>query len=104
MHIRILWIGKTRNRCLESLCTDYLNRTQRFVSCDVAEVPELSRRRSLHGEDLRSAESSEIEKRVSETARVVVLDADGTELSSRDSAPSGTTEKNRGNLTPCRLH
>ena len=41
MHIRILWIGKTRNPCLESLCTDYLNRIQRFVSCDVAEVPDL---------------------------------------------------------------
>jgi len=96
MHIRILWIGKTRNPCLESLCTDYLNRIQRFVSCDVVEVPDLSRRRSLHGEELRSAESGEIERRVSEMARVVVLDAEGTELSSPDFAGWFQKERNRG--------
>ena len=96
MHIRILWIGKTRNPCLESLCTDYLNRIQRFVSCDVAEVPDLSRRRSLHGEELRSAESGELERRVSEMARVVVLDAEGTELSSPDFAGWFQKERNRG--------
>jgi len=50
----------------------------------------------LHGEELRSAESSEIEKRVSETARVVVLDADGTELTSLDFARWFQKERNRG--------
>lgn len=40
MHLRIIWIGKTKNDHLRALVDDYLSRLKRFVRCDVTELRE----------------------------------------------------------------
>jgi 23S rRNA pseudoU1915 N3-methylase RlmH len=47
MHIRFLWVGKTKNSSMKSLLSDYLERIRHLVPCEVVETRDLSRRRSL---------------------------------------------------------
>jgi 23S rRNA (pseudouridine1915-N3)-methyltransferase len=96
MQLKILWIGKTRNRLLSSLCEDYLERMQPMVSCEVIEIRDLSRARGLRGDRLKSAEGDEIGKHVREFGRLVVLDERGTEFSSRDFARWFQKEQRQG--------
>jgi 23S rRNA (pseudouridine1915-N3)-methyltransferase len=74
MKVRVVWIGKTRNRELSSLIDDLLERTQRFVSLDVTEI-----RDPKTGNDLRqlAAEEERLLEALDSNDRVVVLDAQG---------------------------
>ncbi len=96
MHLKIFWVGKTRNRLISTLCEDYLDRLQRMVSCEVVQIRDLSRGRGLRGAHLKSAEGSEIAKHLPESARLVFLDEGGTELSSGDFARWFQKEQNQG--------
>src|SRR5437867_11804101 len=96
MQLKILWIGKTKNRLLSSLCADYLERMQPMVSCEVVEIRDLSRARGLRGDRLKSAEGDEIGKHIREFGRIVLLDERGTELSSREFARWFQKEERQG--------
>jgi len=74
MKVRVVWIGKTRNRELASLIDDLLERTQRFVSLDVTEI-----RDPKTGNDLRqlALEEERLLESLDANDRVVVLDAQG---------------------------
>lgn len=96
MQVRILWTGRTRSRPLELLCSEYLSRLQHTIPCSVDEVPDLSKRRNLRGKERQHAESEAIAKRLSEGARVVVLDERGAELTSQEFAAWFQKELNRG--------
>jgi 23S rRNA (pseudouridine1915-N3)-methyltransferase len=40
MHLRLIWIGKTKNKHLRALITEYLARLEIFVKCEVVELRE----------------------------------------------------------------
>ncbi|MDT5294553.1 MAG: rRNA (pseudouridine1915-N3)-methyltransferase [Acidobacteriota bacterium] len=40
MHLRLIWMGKTRNEHLRALTGEYLKRLSRFVRCEVTELRE----------------------------------------------------------------
>jgi 23S rRNA (pseudouridine1915-N3)-methyltransferase len=40
MHLRLIWLGKTRNEHLRALAGEYLKRLSRFVRCEVTELRE----------------------------------------------------------------
>ena len=82
MQLVLLWVGKTRNPHLRSLCDDYLERTRRLVRCEVVEIRDPGKGRALKGPDLRNAEAREIAHRIREGSRVVVLEAGGREFTS----------------------
>ena len=75
-------MGKTKNPWIDSLVVDYLKRTRRMTACEILEMPDLSRKRGLRGEQLKIAESAEIEKTIGEKCRKVFLDDKGTQFSS----------------------
>lgn len=74
MKLRILWIGKTKNKELARLMDDFLERLRRFVPVDVTEL-----RDPKTGDDRRqlAVEEERILTALDAGDRVVVLDAAG---------------------------
>lgn len=73
MKLRVLWIGKTKDRHLAHLVADYSSRAARFLPLDIVEVKEPrvdeSKRQQAEGEKmLATLDSSD---------RVIVLDPGG---------------------------
>ena len=83
MKLRVVWIGKTRNRELSALIDDFLERLRRFVSADITEV-----RDPRTGSDKRqlAAEEERLLEALDSDDRVVVLDANGQCWSSQQLA------------------
>jgi 23S rRNA (pseudouridine1915-N3)-methyltransferase len=82
MKFRIIWTGKTRDARLRALIEDYAERLSHFVRCEVTELKELGRTDKA-GIDKET-------KRISDGLRpgslTVVLDAEGSELTSPELA------------------
>jgi 23S rRNA (pseudouridine1915-N3)-methyltransferase len=74
MKVRVVWIGKTRNRELASLIDDFVERLQRFVPVEITEV-----RDPKTGNDFRQlmAEEERLLATIDSNDRVVVLDPEG---------------------------
>lgn len=88
MHLRLIWIGKTRNEPLRTLIEDYLARIRHFVRCEVTELRESGARTEREG---IADESQRIIGALRSDAVVVLLDITGREWSSTDLA--GEVEK-----------
>lgn len=88
MHLRLIWIGKTRNEPLRTLIEDYLARIRHFVRCEVTELRESGARTEREG---IADESQRIIGALRSDAVVVLLDIAGREWSSTDLA--GEVEK-----------
>lgn len=67
-----------------------------MVSCEVAEVPDVGKRRALRGASLRAAEGTEIEKLLGDRSIVVALDEKGRQFGSAEFASWFESEQNRG--------
>ena len=79
MHLRLIWVGKTKNEHLRALVEDYLGRLRRFVRSEVTELRESSARTEREGiED----EGRRIIGALHRDAFVVLLDVEGREWSS----------------------
>jgi 23S rRNA (pseudouridine1915-N3)-methyltransferase len=96
MHIKFLWVGKTKNSAIKSLLLDYMERIRHLVPCEVIETRDLSRRQSLRGADLIAAEGEELARHVPENGRLVALDETGSQFTSRDFARWFESEQNSG--------
>jgi 23S rRNA (pseudouridine1915-N3)-methyltransferase len=79
MHLRLIWVGKTKNEHLRALVEDYLGRLRRFVRSEVTELRESSARTEREGiED----EGQRIIGALHRDAFVVLLDVEGREWDS----------------------
>ena len=79
MHLRFIWVGKTKNDHLRALVDDYLKRLGRFVRCEITELRESKLRGVNQGiED----ESKRIIGALRPNGAVVLLDIEGRESSS----------------------
>lgn len=88
MHLRLIWVGKTKNEHLRALVNDYLGRLRRFIRTEVTELRESSARTAREGiED----EGRRIIGALHRDAFVVLLDVEGREWSSSQLA--GEVEK-----------
>ncbi len=96
MHIKIIWVGKTRNLPIRTLSADYLERIRRLVACDVLETRDISKARGLRGADLLRAEGIEILRLLPEDGRTVILAESGTQLTSIEFARWFENEQNHG--------
>ncbi|HEX8921835.1 MAG TPA: 23S rRNA (pseudouridine(1915)-N(3))-methyltransferase RlmH [Pyrinomonadaceae bacterium] len=88
MHLRLIWVGKTKNEHLRALLEDYLGRLRRFVRSEVAELRESSARTEREGIE---EEGRRIIGALHRDAFVVLLDVEGREWSSTELA--GEIEK-----------
>jgi 23S rRNA (pseudouridine1915-N3)-methyltransferase len=96
MQIKIFWVGKTKSESIRNLFDDYLSRIRHMVSCEIVETKDLSKRRSLRGAELLTAEAEEIARFLGDNSRIVALDEKGKEFSSAEFARWFDAEQNRG--------
>lgn len=96
MQIKFLWVGKTRSSSIRSLYEDYLERIRHWIPCEVVEVRDLSKRRSLRAEELIADEGAEIAKHIPKSGTLVALDETGTQFSSSAFARWIESEQNSG--------
>jgi 23S rRNA (pseudouridine1915-N3)-methyltransferase len=96
MHIRFLWVGKTKSPSIKSLLSDYLDRIRHFVPCDVVETRDLSKRRSLDSAGLVEREGEELARHLPERGRIVALNENGNQFTSPEFARWLDAEQNRG--------
>jgi 23S rRNA (pseudouridine1915-N3)-methyltransferase len=88
MHLRLIWVGKTKNEHLRALVEDYLGRLRRFIRSEVTELRESAARTEREGiED----EGKRIIGALPGNAFIVLLDVEGREWSSTQLA--GEVEK-----------
>jgi 23S rRNA (pseudouridine1915-N3)-methyltransferase len=88
MHIKIVWVGRTKSEALRSLTNDYLHRLTKFVRCEVVEVRESA---ASADEGIKNEEATRILNVLSQNATVIVLDVEGRQWSSHELA--GQIEK-----------
>jgi 23S rRNA (pseudouridine1915-N3)-methyltransferase len=88
MHLRLIWVGKTKNEHLRALVDDYLGRLRRFIRSEVTELRESSARTEREGIE---EEGRRIIGALHRDAFVVLLDVEGREWSSTQLA--GEIEK-----------
>ena len=83
MHLRLIWVGRTRSEPLRMLVDDYLKRLARFGRCEITEL-----REAASGD--RKAVLETEGKRIIEALRpdsfVVLLDREGQQWSSEELA------------------
>ena len=96
MQIRLLWIGKAKNSPIRYLLMDYLERIRHMVACEVIEVRDDSKRRSLRKAGLVADEGIRLARHVPEHGRLVVLDEKGKQFTSPDFARWFESEQSRG--------
>lgn len=96
MRIRILWVGKTKNRLIGALAADYLDRICRMVPCDVVEVRDPAKGRVLRREDAISAEEAELTSSLAAVGKLVALDERGREFTSAEFSRWLEKEQNQG--------
>jgi 23S rRNA (pseudouridine1915-N3)-methyltransferase len=96
MHIKFLWVGKTKNLSIRSLLSDYLERIRHLVPCEVVETRDLTKRRSLRPAELIAGEGEELLRFVPESGRLVALDETGKQFMSQDFARWLESEQNAG--------
>jgi 23S rRNA (pseudouridine1915-N3)-methyltransferase len=96
MHIKFLWIGKTKNSSVQSLVSDYFDRVRHLVPCEIIEARDLAKRRALRPVELIKAEGEELGKLIPDSGRLVALDEKGTEFTSQGFSRWLSSEQNTG--------
>ncbi|MCA1591257.1 MAG: 23S rRNA (pseudouridine(1915)-N(3))-methyltransferase RlmH [Acidobacteria bacterium] len=74
MHLRLIWVGKTRNEHLRALVGDYLKRLSRFARCEVVELRESA---SADERICLEEEGKRIVGALASDALAVLLDVEG---------------------------
>jgi 23S rRNA (pseudouridine1915-N3)-methyltransferase len=96
MHIKFVWIGRTKNSSIKSLVSDYRERVCHMVSCEIVEARDLSRRRQIRSAELVAAEGEELARHVPAYGRLVALEETGIQFSSLDFARWLESEQIKG--------
>lgn len=82
MTITLVLVGKTDNRHLEALITDYKKRLSFFVKFEVIIIPDLKKKKNMEIELQKEKEGELILSKISISDFVVLLDENGDEYSS----------------------
>ena len=96
MHVKLIWVGKTRSPSLRALAADYLERLRHLIPCDIAEAKDAQRGSTRTRGQILSSEGAAIAKLLRADSRVVILEDTGTQLTSPDFACWLEKEQNQG--------
>ncbi len=78
------------------MLADYLDRVRHMIACEVVEVRDVTKRKSLRAADLIAAEERKIARYLPKYGRLVVLDERGTQFTSTDFAGWLESEQDSG--------
>ena len=82
MNIKILTIGKTDNKALQSLIDDYTKRLSFYIKFDLEIIPDIKNVKNLSESQQREKEGELILAKLTSTDQLILLDEKGTTFSS----------------------
>lgn len=82
MNIRLLAIGKTDNKSLQTLIDDYTKRLSFYVKFDLELIPDIKNVKNLSEAQQKEKEGELILSKLSATDQLILLDENGTTFSS----------------------
>ncbi|MBK8682794.1 MAG: 23S rRNA (pseudouridine(1915)-N(3))-methyltransferase RlmH [Bacteroidetes bacterium] len=96
MQITLIAIGKTKDKHLIALITDYVQRINRYSKFIIKELPDIKNAASLNTESLLKKEAELLLKNISPNDSVVLLDSTGKQNTS-DTFAKFIAQKQVGN-------
>ena len=82
MNIKLLAIGKTDNKALQSLIDDYTKRLSFYVRFEMVELPDIKNVKSLSESQQKDTEGELILSKLTPTDQLILLDENGKNFSS----------------------
>ncbi|HLO73105.1 MAG TPA: 23S rRNA (pseudouridine(1915)-N(3))-methyltransferase RlmH [Flavobacterium sp.] len=82
MNIRLIAIGKTDNKDLQSLINDYTKRLSFYVKFDLEIIPDIKNVKNLSESQQKEKEGELILSKISATDQLILLDENGKTFSS----------------------
>lgn len=86
MNILLLTIGKTKTRYLNEGISEYLKRLKRYVSFEIAELPDVKNAGRIGREEQKTAEGELLLSKLNPSDHVALLDERGKEFTSMEFA------------------
>ncbi|HBO28395.1 MAG TPA: 23S rRNA (pseudouridine(1915)-N(3))-methyltransferase RlmH, partial [Leeuwenhoekiella sp.] len=80
MNIKLLCIGKTDDRNLETLILVYTNRLKHYVNFELEIIPDLKKTKNLSEEQQKEKEGELILNKITPQDQLILLDENGKEL------------------------
>ena len=84
MNIKLLAIGKTDNKALQSLIDDYTKRLSFYIKLDLEIIPDIKNVKNLSESQQKEKEGELILAKLTSTDQLILLDEKGTTFSSVD--------------------
>jgi 23S rRNA (pseudouridine1915-N3)-methyltransferase len=84
MNIKLLTIGKTDNKALQSLIDDYRKRLSFYIKFDLEIIPDIKNIKNLSESQQKEKEGELILAKLTATDQLILLDEKGTTFSSVD--------------------
>jgi 23S rRNA (pseudouridine1915-N3)-methyltransferase len=82
MNIKILTIGKTDNKALQSLIDDYTKRLSFYIKFDLEIIPDIKNVKNLSESQQKEKEGELILSKLTPTDQLILLDENGTTFTS----------------------
>jgi 23S rRNA (pseudouridine1915-N3)-methyltransferase len=82
MNIKLLAIGKTDNKALQSLIDDYTKRLSFYIKFDLEVIPDIKNVKNLSESQQKEKEGELILSKLTSTDQLILLDENGTTFSS----------------------
>ncbi len=103
MKIKLLQIGDTKTREIQTLVDNYHNRLKHYVQFEIVSIPDIKNTKNLSEKKQKSKEAELFQKQISTSDWVVLLDEKGKTLTSRGFAKFYQEKMNAGIKTLCFL-
>ena len=82
MNIKLLAIGKTDNKALQTLIDDYIKRLSFYIKFDLEIIPDIKNVKNLSESQQKEKEGESILAKLSPTDQLILLDENGRTFSS----------------------
>jgi 23S rRNA (pseudouridine1915-N3)-methyltransferase len=82
MNIKLLAIGKTDNKALQTLIDDYTKRLSFYIKFDLEIIPDIKNAKNLSESQQKEKEGEMILAKITPTDQLILLDENGTTFSS----------------------
>ncbi|MBE99565.1 23S rRNA (pseudouridine(1915)-N(3))-methyltransferase RlmH [Flavobacterium coralii] len=96
MNIKLLAIGKTDNKALQTLMDDYLKRLSFYIKFDLEVIPDIKNVKNLSEAQQKEKEGELILSKLTPTDQLVLLDENGKSFSSEGFADELQKKMNSG--------
>ncbi len=83
MKVVILQVGKTTMPAVQSLCSEYQKRLQRYVGLEITVIPDLKNTKNLRPQQVKELEGERLLKELKAGDHVLLMDEKGKEFTSR---------------------